>query len=107
MLYIQEVYGSSEQAKPLIVDVDTVYVHKNIEKVEQDAQGNPVEDLYKYEETQYMLHEYIQIMAEQLNMNSEATAELGSVVSDVKQQNEVTMQAVAELGTMVASAQGE
>lgn len=107
MKYIKEVYGSSEQAKPLIVNIDTVYVHKNIEKIEQDPEGNPVEDLYKYEEWQYTYPEYIQIMAEQLNVNSEATAELGVVVSDIKQQNEVTMQAVAELGTMVASEQGE
>lgn len=107
MKYIQEVYGSSEQAKPLIVNIDTVYVHKNIVKVEQDSEGKSVEDLYKYEEWQYTYPEYIQIMAEQLIVNSEATAELGTIVSDVKQQSDITMQAVAELGTMVASTQGE
>lgn len=59
------VQGSAEQAKPLIVGKDTVYVHTDIQKVEQDAEGKPVEGLYSYNEVQYDKDEYITLMAEQ------------------------------------------
>ena len=59
------VQGSESQAKPLIVGVDTVYVHTNITKVETDAEGKAVEGLYQYNEVQYDKDEYIHMMAEQ------------------------------------------
>ena len=58
------VQGSESQAKPLIVGVDTVYVHTNITKVETDAEGKAVEGLYQYNEVQYDMDEYIQFMSE-------------------------------------------
>lgn len=58
------VQGSESQAKPLIVGVDTVYVHTNITKVETDAEGKAVEGLYQYNEVQYDKDEYIQFMSE-------------------------------------------
>ena len=58
------VQGSESQAKPLIVGVDTVYVHTNITKVETDAEGKTVEGLYQYNEVQYDKDEYIQFMSE-------------------------------------------
>ena len=58
------VQGSERQAKPLIVGVDTVYVHTNITKVETDAEGKAVEGLYQYNEVQYDKDEYIQFMSE-------------------------------------------
>ena len=59
------VQGSGEQAKPLIVGKTTVYVHTDIQKVEQDAEGNPVDDLYSYNEIQYDKDEYIKLLSEQ------------------------------------------
>lgn len=58
------VHGSASQAQPLIVGVDTVYVHTNITKVETDAEGKAVEGLYQYNEVQYDKDEYIHLMSE-------------------------------------------
>ena len=69
------VRGSESQAKPLIVGVDTVYVHTNITKVETDAEGKAVEGLYQYNEVQYDKDEYIQIMSEK---NAALEAEITS-----------------------------
>lgn len=69
------VRGSESQAKPLIVGVDTVYVHTNIEQVTTDAERNSVEDLYQYNEVQYDKDEYIQIMSEK---NAALEAEITS-----------------------------
>ena len=63
MKEIKNVQGSSQQAQPLIVNKDTVYVHTNIVQA-TDEDGNVVDGLYVYDEVQYTKDEYIQIMAE-------------------------------------------
>ena len=63
MKEIKNVQGSSQQAQPLIVNKDTVYVHTNIVQA-TDEYGNVVDGLYVYDEVQYTKDEYIQIMAE-------------------------------------------
>ena len=63
MKEIKNVQGSLEQAQPLIVNKDTVYVHTNIVQA-TDEDGNVVDGLYVYDEVQYTKDEYIQIMAE-------------------------------------------
>ena len=63
MKEIKNVQGSSQQAQPLIVNKDTVYVHTNI-VLATDEDGNIVDGLYVYDEVQYTKDEYIQIMAE-------------------------------------------
>jgi len=71
------VQGSKEQAQPLIVGTDTVYVHTDIEKVEQ-TEENAVDDLYSYHEIQYSKDEYIKIISEKnasLESQIEATQE--------------------------------
>ena len=57
------VYGSEEQAKPIIVGVDTVYLHTDIEEIE-DKNNNKV---FKYNEIQYDKDEFILMMANQLS----------------------------------------
>jgi hypothetical protein len=59
------VTGNAEQAKPLVIGKDKVYVHTDIVKIEKDFRGKPVEDLYSYHEVQYDKDEYIAIMAEE------------------------------------------
>ena len=59
------VKGSKEQAKELIVGFDTVYVHKNIKKLEDGD--------YQYEEVQYDKDEYIELMAK---TNKELTSQM-------------------------------
>ena len=63
MKEIKNVQGSTEQAQPLIVNKDTVYVHTNIVQA-TDEDGNIVDGLYVYDEVQYTKDEYIQIIAE-------------------------------------------
>ena len=63
MKEFKNVQGSTEQAQPLIVNKDTVYVHTNIVQA-TDEDGNVVDGLYVYDEVQYTKDEYIQIMAE-------------------------------------------
>ena len=52
------VYGSEAQAKALVVGKDTVYVHTNIELINEDS------NLYKYNEIQYDKDEYIELISE-------------------------------------------
>ena len=63
MKEIKNVQGSTEQAQPLIVNKDTVYVHTNIVQA-TDEDGNIIDNLYVYDEVQYTKDEYIQIIAE-------------------------------------------
>ncbi len=57
------IYGSEEQAKPIVVGIDTVYLHTDIEQIE-DKNGNKV---FKYNEIQYDKDEFILMMANQLS----------------------------------------
>lgn len=67
------VTGSKEQAVELIVGIDTVYVHDDIQLLKkEDEQGNPVE-VYQYHEVQYGKDEYIKVMSEK---NSELENQL-------------------------------
>lgn len=67
------VTGSKEQAVELIVGIDTVYVHDDIQLLKkEDEQGNPVE-VYQYHEVQYDKDEYIKTMSEK---NSELENQL-------------------------------
>lgn len=67
------VTGSKEQAVELIVGIDTVYVHDDIQLLKkEDEQGNPVE-VYQYHEVQYDKDEYIKVISEK---NSELENQL-------------------------------
>lgn len=65
MKIIKGVYGSIEQTKSIIVNVDTVYIHSNIQKVEE------IENLYQYDEIQYTKDEYIQLMANRQELQTQ------------------------------------
>lgn len=59
MLYIENVQGSKIASAPLIINVDTIYVHTNVRKVERvDEEGRTYDDLYEYTERQYTYPEY-------------------------------------------------
>lgn len=71
------VHGGAEQAVPLVVGKDTVYVHTNITKLETDPNDEfAPADLYSYEEVQYDKDEYIGLMSEKSIMMDEALTEL-------------------------------
>ena len=67
--------GSGAQAKPVVYCGDTVYVHTDIEPVEEVG-GEPVTDLFKYHEYQYDVEEYIETIG---NENAELKAQLALV----------------------------
>ncbi len=50
------VYGSAEQAEPLIIGIDTVYVHTDISPINENT--------FSYYEVQYTKDEYIKLMSE-------------------------------------------
>lgn len=64
MVDVGIVTGSKEQAQPLIVGKNLVYVHKDITLLppnEDDAHGG---ETYQYHEYQYSKDEYIKMLAE-------------------------------------------
>lgn len=68
------VYGSPEQAKPLVIGKDTVYVHSDIKKMDTEDGL----ELFSYTEVQYGKDEYIELMAKKnqaLKEQVEATQE--------------------------------
>lgn len=71
MRYIGKVCGSGEQAKPLIIGKDTVYVHTDIMLVKTD--GRASKEMFSYTEVQYTIEEYLHMMVEK---NEALSAEL-------------------------------
>ena len=63
MKEIKNVQGSSQQAQPIIVNKDTVYVHSNISQA-TDEDGNILDNLYVYDEVQYTKDEYIKLISD-------------------------------------------
>ena len=63
MKEIKNVQGSIQQAQPLIVNKDTVYVHTNIVQA-TDKDGNILDNLYVYDEVQYTKDEYIKLISD-------------------------------------------
>lgn len=62
------VRGSKEQAKPLIIGKDTVYVHTDIVDVEDDQ--------CEYNEVQYDKDEYIGLMSKKAESESADVSEM-------------------------------
>lgn len=66
------VWGSEEQAQPVIINDGTVYVHKDIKRVERNSERDGdmrrLDDespLYEYHEYLYTMEEYIYEMTKQ------------------------------------------
>lgn len=77
------VYGSAEQAVPLVIGYDTVYVHTDIEPITEDRDGNPVEGQFRYHEIQYPKDDYIRMMAEDNAALGEQITDLQMALCDV------------------------
>ena len=63
MKYIENVMGSEVASAPLIMNVDTIYVHTNIRKV-VSKEGEEDRNDYQYTERQYTYEEYKEKHAE-------------------------------------------
>ena len=60
------VFGSAEQAVPLVIGKDTVYVHTNIHTVDINNLDGSTYQEYEYDEIQYDKDEYIAYLNNQL-----------------------------------------
>ena len=63
MKYIENVMGSEVASAPLIMNVDTIYVHTNVRKV-IPKEGEEDRNEYQYTERQYTYEEYKEKHAE-------------------------------------------
>ena len=66
MVEYKNVKGSYEASQPLIINIDTVYVHTNIRQATDPKTGELMENMYVYDEKQYTKDEYIGILSQQL-----------------------------------------
>lgn len=64
------VRGSKAQAMPIVVNIDTVYIHSDIRKVDDES------EIYEYQETQYTLREYTELLANLVNLEGSTVAKL-------------------------------
>lgn len=66
MVKIDKVTGSKEASAPLIMNVDTIYVHTNVQKVITETENELTEqaEMYEYTERQYTYEEYKENHAE-------------------------------------------
>ncbi len=96
MKNVGRISGSAEQAKALVIGLDTVYVHTNI-KQEQDG-------AYSYDEIQYSKDEYICAMQDKLEQmqldTMQGTTELYVMLQEAKQLQLDIMQGLTDLYTM-------
>lgn len=69
--------GSTAMAQPVVIGTDTVYEHKDIVQVTEDAEGNPVDNLWQYHEYQYTHEEWMKELGER-------NQELESQVTDAE-----------------------
>lgn len=65
MKVIGTVCGSADQAKPLVIGIDTVYVHTEIAQAVDPESGQIMEGQFTYHEVQYDLHEYLELSEKQ------------------------------------------
>ena len=87
MKRFEKVRGSKEASEPVVIGKDTVYIHENVKKIEEDEFGNKVDNLYEYDEIQYDKDEY---MAKLIVENSilkkglrETNATIESIMTDM------------------------
>lgn len=59
------VTGSAAQAKEIIVNKDTVYIHSDVQRADEVDEFGNITEYYTYHEIQYTKDEYIQMLAEQ------------------------------------------
>lgn len=77
MTKIGIVHGSKEQAQPIIIGKNKIYVHENITLIDAAA------GIYSYEETQYTKDEYIQLLVVELNTTREQITDLQLAMVDL------------------------
>ena len=87
MKRFEKVRGSKEASEPVVIGKDTVYIHENVRKIEEDEFGNNVDNLYEYDEIQYDKDEYlVKMIAENGSLKKglrETNAAIESIMTDM------------------------
>ena len=87
MKRFEKVRGSKEVFEPVVIGKDTVYIHENVRKIEEDEFGNKVDNLYEYDEIQYDKDEYlVKMIAENGSLKKglrETNAAIESIMTDM------------------------
>lgn len=80
------VYGTAEQAVPIFIGNDTVYVHSDIEEIDLvDMQNVIIGKQYRYHEIQYELQEYILFLSQNIeNTNKKMDEFIFSIEKGMK-----------------------
>jgi hypothetical protein len=72
--------GGADWAKPIVVTKYWVYVHSGIAELPKENDDDP--QVYEYDELQYSVEEYTQIIAEQNVDIQMALVELAEVIAN-------------------------
>lgn len=72
MKELKNVQGNKESAKELIIGKDTVYIHSNIRRLDEEEDV----DLYVYDEIQMSKDEYLEKIQKELEVSNNAIADL-------------------------------
>lgn len=87
MKRFEKVRGSKEASQPIVIGKDTIYIHENVKKIEEDEFGNKVDNIYEYDEIQYDKDEYMaKLIAENSNLKKglrETNAAIESIMTDM------------------------
>lgn len=83
MKEFKDVRGSKESAKELIIGKDTVYIHKNIRKLEDDDLMKDA-DMYVYDEIQMTKDEYLKDLQEKLDIANTAMADMMMILGGME-----------------------
>ena len=87
MKIFEKVRGSKEASEPVVIGKDTIYIHENVRKIEEDEFGNKVDNLYEYDEIQYDKDEYlVKMIAENGSLKKglrETNATIESIMTDM------------------------
>ena len=88
------VQGSQEKVAPIEINIDTVYIRKNIHRI-KDLEND--KELWEYDEEQIPIIEYFKKIIPE---NEDAIGELSAIFSAQQQQYD---KAIAELNILIGS----
>jgi len=67
MSEFKEVFGTqTDRPEEIEVNVDTVYIRRNIQRISQTDEDGNIQSLWKYEEKTMSLREYAQMKAQEV-----------------------------------------
>lgn len=90
MELFKNVFGSKESSKPLIVNVDTVYINSNVKEVTREFEDGRSHKEYQYDQIQMTKDEYIELLS---SKNEKLNIELKNLM-DLNLEKEETIEKI-------------